>query len=145
MKKVLLIAAICLAFACKKKTILNADDITAYKWPLASATITPAKVVDGKSETNFMLMSGSSSCLNNNYTLSFSKDESYAFSSNGPLCDMISFKNAKWTKNGNEIKLDDGFGHTSIYNLSGSTITNNHVYTENNITYTINYTYTAKK
>ncbi|PWS32449.1 hypothetical protein [Pedobacter paludis] len=145
MKKILLIVTICLAFACKKKTVSEVVDITTYNWPLASATITPAKVVDGKSETNLMLISGSSACLNNNFTLVFSKDGSYAFTSTGPLCDMISFKNAKWTKTGNEIKLDDGFGHISIYNLSGNIITNNYVYTENNITYTVSYTYTAKK
>ncbi|MBC6111788.1 hypothetical protein ACFOG5_15030 [Pedobacter fastidiosus] len=145
MKKVLLIATICLVFACKKKTIATVDEITAYSWPLTSATITPAKVVNGKPETNFMLLSGSSSCLNNNFTLVFSKDGSYSYTSTGPLCDMISYKNAKWTKNGNEIKLDDGFGHTGVLNLSGNTITDTYVYNENNITYSVNYTYTAKK
>ncbi|PWS27771.1 hypothetical protein DHW03_09340 [Pedobacter yonginense] len=144
MKKLLLIAAICLAIACKKKTV-DADDVTMYKWPLTSATITPAKVVDGKAETNFMLISGPSACLNNNFTLVFSKDGSYAFTSTGPLCDMITYKNAKWTRSGNEFKLEDGFGNASYLNLNGNTMTNNYTFTENSVTYTVKYIYTAKK
>jgi len=144
MKKLFLILVLFTAFGCKKKSI-NPEDITQYSWPLSSATISPAMVVNGKPETNFKTMAGPSACLNNNYTLSFSKDGSYAFDSNGPLCDMISYKNAKYTRNGNEITLNDGLNHISIYMLSGASITNKYTFEQNNVSYTVTYIYTPKQ
>ena len=144
MKKLFLILVLFTAFGCEKKTI-NAEDITQYSWSLSSATISPAMVVNGKPETNFKTMAGTSACLNNNYTLSFSKDGSYAFSSNGPLCDMISYKNAKYTRSGNEITLNDGLNHTSIYTLSGNSITNKYAFEQNNVSYTVTYIYNPKQ
>jgi hypothetical protein len=144
MKKLLLILIACLAFACKKKETVLDDDITNYKWPLQSAIVSPALQINGKAETNFMTMTASSACLNNNYTLNFSNSGAFAITSTGPLCDMISFQNAKWTKEGNEIKMDDGFGHTSTYTLNGKAITNKYVFNQNNITYTVTYAFTAK-
>lgn len=143
MKKLLVILVLFTAFGCKKKSI-NPEDITQYSWPLSSATISPAMVVNGKPETNFKTMAGPSACLNNNYILSFSKDGSYAFSSNGPLCDMISYKNAKYTRNGNEIILNDGLNHSSIYTLSGNSITNKYIFEQNNVSYTVTYIYNPK-
>lgn len=131
------------ALGCKKKTE-NLEDITQYSWSLTSATISPAMIIDGKPETNFKTMSGPSACLNNNYTLSFSKDDTYNFSSNGPLCDMISYQNAKYSRNGNEITLNDGAAHPSVYTLSGNSITNKYTFEQNNVSYTITYVYNPK-
>ncbi|TCD12867.1 hypothetical protein EZ449_02145 [Pedobacter frigidisoli] len=142
MKKLILILAICVAFGCKKKNETVEDDITKYSWPLTSATISPALVVNGRAETNFKIMSGPSGCLNNNYTLSFSNDGSFAFTSNGPLCDMISYQNAKWSKKGNEITLNDGQPHNVI--LSGNIITDKYSFNQDNINYTVTYIYTAR-
>lgn len=144
MKKLLLILTVCLAFACKKKDNEANMEITKYTWTLQSAIVSPALQVNGKAETNFMTMTASSACLNNNYTLNFSNNGSFAITSTGPLCDMISFKDAKWTKEGNEIKIDNGNGHISIYILNGKNITNKYVFDQNNITYTVTYVFTAK-
>ncbi|KQR71777.1 hypothetical protein [Pedobacter sp. Leaf176] len=144
MKKLFLILVLFTAFGCKKKSI-NPEDITQYEWLLSTATISPAMVINGKPETNFKTMSGPSGCLNSNYTLSFSKDGSYAFSSNGPLCDMISFRNAKYTRNGNEITLNDGGAQPSKYILSGNSITNKYTFEQNNVSYTVTYIYNPKQ
>ncbi|CAH0163052.1 hypothetical protein SRABI27_01403 [Pedobacter sp. Bi27] len=144
MKKLLLILTLCLAFACKKKETLAIDDITSYKWPLQSATVSPVLTVDGKSSSNFMTLSGPSSCLNNNYALSFSSNGSYAFTSTGPLCDMFSFQNAKWTKSGNEITLNTGFGNTETVNLKGTNIIQKYTFEKEGKTYTVTYIFTAK-
>lgn len=144
MKKLLLILLICTAFACKKSEV-DGSDITRYSWPLVSATVNPAMVVNGKAETNFKTMAGPSGCLNNNYTLSFSKDGSYAFTSNGPLCDMISYQNSTWTKSGNEITLSDGLGHDTKVTLNGNSITQKYVFEQNGTTHTVTYLYTAKQ
>ena len=146
MKNLVFIALILFVCGCKKKIIVENEEITNYSWPLKSATINPAMNVDGKSTTNYMTMAGASGCLNNNYTLSFSKDGSYAFSSNGPLCDMISYVNSKWTKSGNDIILTDSvISRTQKYYLSGNTITNEYSFNQNGIDYTVRYTFIAKK
>ncbi|MGN7987802.1 hypothetical protein ACTJKC_10705 [Pedobacter sp. 22226] len=144
MKKLLLLLIICLAFACKKKDNVTIDDITRYNWPLQSATVNPALTADGKSSTNFMTFSGPGACLNNNYALNFSANGSYAFTSTGSLCDMISFQNAKWTKNGNEITLNAGFGNPEIVTLNGSYITQKYTFDKEGKTYTVTYIFIAK-
>jgi hypothetical protein len=144
MKKLLLILTVCLAFGCKKKDSEANVEITNYNWILQSAVVSPALQIDGKAETNFMTMAGPSGCLNSNYTLNFANNGAFAITSTGPLCDMISFQNAKWTKTGSEIKMDDGFGHISIYTLDGQKITNKYVFDQNNTTYTVTYVFTAK-
>ncbi|UKT63737.1 hypothetical protein [Pedobacter mucosus] len=144
MKKLLLILSVCLTFACKKSGSVSIDDIAKYSWPLASATVNPALTVNGKTSTNLITTAGNDACLNNNYTLNFSSDGSYAYTSTGSLCDMISFKNAKYTKNGNEISLNSGFGNTHIVLLTGNTIVDKYTYEQDKVTYTVVYTFTAK-
>lgn len=145
MKKLLLILSLCLALGCKKKNDDANVDITKYNWPLESATVSPAMQVEGKAVTNFMTMYGPSGCLNNNYTLSFSENGTFAFTSNGPLCDMISYQNAKWSKNGNEITLNDGFSKNArVAKLEGKNITDKYVFEQNGTTFTVTYIFTAK-
>lgn len=145
MKKLLLILSLCLALGCKKENDDANVDITKYTWPLESATVSPAMQVEGKAVTNFMTMYGPSGCLNNNYTLSFSENGTFAFTSNGPLCDMISYQNAKWSKNGNEITLNDGFSKNArVAKLEGKNITDKYVFEQNGTTFTVTYIFTAK-
>ncbi|WP_431292997.1 hypothetical protein [Pedobacter sp. P26] len=144
MKKLLFIFTLCLAFACKKKENVNIDDITRYNWPLQSATVNPALTVNGKPSSNFMTLSGPDACLSNNYALNFSPGGSYAFTSTGSLCDMISFQNAKWTKNGNEITLNTGFGNSETVNLNGNYITQKYTFDKEGKPYTVTYIFAAK-
>lgn len=145
MKKLLLISLICFAFACKKKDVITGNNITKYSWRLLSATVSPAMVINGKSETNYMTMSGNSTCLNHNYTLSFYDNGSFNISSNGPLCDLFapSSKNS-WIISGNDIKLNNGMGNESVVKLNGNTITDINTFQQNGITYTVIYIYKAK-
>jgi hypothetical protein len=143
MKKLLLILTICLAFSCKKKDNDTNLDITRYTWPLQSATISPAKEINGKMVTDFIITSDNTSCLSN-YTLNFSANGSFSFTSNGALCDMISYDKAKWSRNGNEIKLNNSYTPEETVILNGKTITQKYTSKENGITYTITYTFTAK-
>ena len=142
MKRLLLILTICLAFSCKKKD--TADEITKYNWPLQSATVSPALQVNGIAVTNFKTLYGNSSCLDSNYTLNFSADGSFAFTSTGALCDMISYHKARWTKNGNEIILNTGYGPEETVILNGKMITQKYTFEKEGKTYTVTYIFTAK-
>ena len=145
MKRLLLISLICFAFACKKKEVIAGNDITKYSWRLLSATVSPAMVINGKSETNYMTMSGSSACLNHNYTLSFYDNGSFNISSNGPLCDLfVPAAKTSWIVSGNDIRLNDGMGNESVFKLDGNTITDINTFQQNGVTYTITYIYKAK-
>lgn len=143
MKKLMLLAFFCIALSCKKKTE-DVVNITAYTWSLTSATSNPGRLVNGKSETN-LLNINDGGCINKYYTLSFSTNGTYAYSSSGPLCDMFISDKARWTKNGNEITLINGYAISEIVTLSGNTITSNHTYESNGINYTVTYVFTAKK
>jgi hypothetical protein len=146
MKKLLVILTLCLALGCKKKNDAeNTTEITKYNWALESATVSPAMQVEGKAVTNFMTMSGPSGCLNNNYTLSFSENGTFAITSSGPLCDMISYQGAKWSKKGDEITLNDGFSNTPrMAKIEGRNITDKYVFEQNGTTFTVTYIFTAK-
>jgi len=144
MKKTLLLLMVCLGLACKKKTVDAENDVTKYSWPLQSATVSPALLINGQLETDFKTKSASQACLNHNYTLEFSKNGNFAFSSNGPLCDMISYQNATWIKTGNEITLNYGAGTAHKVQVSGNIITDKYTFEQNNTTYTVTYIYTAK-
>ncbi|SER93614.1 hypothetical protein [Pedobacter rhizosphaerae] len=144
MKKTLLLLMVCLGLACKKKTVNAEDDITKYSWPLQSATVSPALLINGQLETDFKTKSASQACLNHNYSIEFFKSGNFAFGSNGPLCDMISYKNATWVKNGSQITLNYGTGSSHTIQISGSVITDKYVFEQNNTTYTVTYIFTAK-
>lgn len=145
MKKLALISLLFIAFGCKKKN-QTIEDITTYNWVLTSATINPAKVFDGKAQTNYMLYSPSSPCLNHNYTLIFHTNGIYGVGSNGPLCDMLaSTDKFKYTKKGDEIILSNEFVSDQVLKLNGNKITTEQTTEENGKRYTITYTYTAKK
>lgn len=144
MKKTLLLLMVCLGLACKKKTVDAENDVTKYSWPLQSATVSPALLINGQLETDFKTKSASQACLNHNYTLEFSKNGNFAFSSNGPLCDMISYLNATWIKTGDEITLNYGTGTARKVQVSGNIITDKYTFEQNNTTYTVTYIYTAK-
>jgi hypothetical protein len=62
----------------------------------------------------------------------------------GSLCDMISFQNAKWTKNGNETTLNNGFGNKETVNLNGSYIVQKYTFEKEGKTYTVTYIFAAK-
>ncbi|QIL39915.1 hypothetical protein G7074_11950 [Pedobacter sp. HDW13] len=146
MKKLFLILTLCMALGCKKKNDAeNTTEITKYNWALESATVSPAMQIEGKAVTNFMTMSGPSGCLNNNYTLSFSENGTFAITSTGPLCDMISYQNAKWSKKGSEITLNDGFSSNArVVKIEGKNITDKYVFEQNGTTFTVTYIFTAK-
>lgn len=144
MKKLLLILSLCLALGCKKKNDDANVDITKYTWPLESAIVNPAIQVNGVTVTNFKTAEDNSSCINSNYTLRFSANGSYAFTSTGALCDMISFEKAKWTKSGNEITLNSGYGNDQIVILNGKTITQKQTFERDGKTHTVTYLFVAK-
>ncbi|MGM9477680.1 hypothetical protein ACS5PU_14705 [Pedobacter sp. GSP4] len=146
MKKLLLMVTLCLALGCKKKNDAeNTVEITRYSWALQSATVSPALQVEGKAVTNFMTLAGPSACLNNNYTLNFLENGTFTITSNGPLCDMISYQNAKWTKKGNEITLNDGFStNARVAKLEGKNIIDKYIFEQNGTTFTVTYIFTAK-
>lgn len=144
MKKLLLILTLCLALGCKKKNDEAIVDITKYNWPLGSAMVNPALQVNGITVTNFKTDKDDSSCLNSNYTLRFSSNGSYAFTSTGALCDMISYHKAKWTKNGNEITLNTGYSNDEIVILNRNTITQKQTFEKDGTTYTVTYLFVAK-
>ncbi|MNI53409.1 hypothetical protein D3C73_1082360 [compost metagenome] len=106
--------------------------------------VNPAIQINGSTVTNFKTDKDDSSCLNSNYTLRFSANGSYAFTSTGALCDMISFHKAKWTKNGNEITLNTGFGNDETVILNGKTITQKQTFERDGKTYTVTYLFVAK-
>lgn len=143
MKKLMLLAFFCIALSCKKKTD-DVSNITDYNWPLTSANSNPGRLVNGKAETNLLKIQDGG-CISNNYMLTFYAKGTYAFSSNGPLCDIFSSDKARWTKNGNEITLNNGYGITEIVTLDGNTITSKSSYESDGITYTTTYVFTAIK
>ncbi|WP_443937040.1 hypothetical protein [Pedobacter sp. MW01-1-1] len=146
MKNLIILFLILLTFGCKKESSTTIENLYDYTWPLATATISPAKVIDGKSVTDIKTAYGPNACLNNNYTLVFKSNGSFAFTSTGPLCDMISFDKATYTRNGNEITLNMGYGANldQKATLKGNTIVQLYTFTENGVNYTITYTFIPK-
>lgn len=144
MKKLILTICVCaLFFACKKDQV---DDITAYNWVLTKATINPAKMYNGKMETDLMKMDPST-CLNNNYTINFGADGVYSFSSSGPLCDMFAGdKSQKWSKEGDNVTLTNAFNNTTVAKLTSNMLTYTITFNDGNAgtNYTSTYIYTAK-
>ncbi|RZK52546.1 MAG: hypothetical protein EOO91_19140, partial [Pedobacter sp.] len=66
MRAFLVLALFLVALGCKKQTA--SEDITAYKWVLKTAVISPAITVNGKTTTDYKNSLGEHSCLANNYT-----------------------------------------------------------------------------
>lgn len=143
MKKVIFFLFICSMLACKKET--TPSDITNYYWVLKTAVISPAKVINGKTTTDYKNAFGEGSCMTN-YTLNFLTTGVYQRSSNGSLCDMLANTNdQKWTREGDIITLNNNYANIKQLNISGKLMLETTTFTENNVNYTIVYTYSATK
>lgn len=142
MKKLLLLICVCTALSCKK----DSNDVLDNKsFTLQSATVSPGILINGKLETNYMAMAGSSACLNYDYTLTFKNDGTYTLSSRGPLCDMVANTNSqKWTKKGDQVTLTHAALNTIVATLKGNKLS----YTLSSpigiVNYTVVYEFIAK-
>jgi hypothetical protein len=143
MKKLILIICVCAFISCKKENA--SENITDYNWVLKTAVINPAITINGKTSTDYKNILGDGSCLASNYTLAFLTTGIYQIGSNGALCDMIpNSKDQKWTKEGDLITLSNSYGNASSLTVSGNTMLQTTSFTQNNVNYTVVYTYSAK-
>lgn len=141
MKKVWLLLLICTSLACKKS---GSDDITQYNWVISSAVVTPAMTIDGKTSTNFLEIANSSTCFTG-LTYVFQTNGVFVTGSNGPLCDRApDGPNQKWTREGNIVKLNYGGTDTRQGALTGNKLIIVDKYTQNNVEYTVAFTFIAK-
>ncbi len=142
MRKLVLLVCISL-LACKKDA---SENITAYNWVLETAVISPAKTYNGKQETNYMLMDPST-CLQNSFTITFSADGTYGYSSTGPLCDLIANdKSLKWTKEEDKITLSNNNAAIIANIIQKDKLVYENNFTDNNlgVNYKVIYTFKAK-
>lgn len=139
MKKLIVFVAICLIMACKKDS--PADDVTAYSWVLRAQVISPAITINGKTSTDYLSFQNPEGCTKN-HTLSFYSNGVFARGSNGALCDMVANSDQqKWTKEGNQLILND----KTVLILNDNTLTGTSTLNYNGANYTITSTYTATK
>ncbi|MEE1946239.1 hypothetical protein VRU48_14035 [Pedobacter sp. KR3-3] len=141
MKKLLLLALVCMALACKKSA---SDNMTKYNWTISSAVVTPAMTIDGKTSTDFLAIGNASTCLTG-LTYIFNENGTFVTSSNGPLCDRApESPSQKWTRNGNIVKLNYGGGGREAA-LNGDKLIIVDKSTKDNVEYTIVTTLIAKQ
>lgn len=128
--------------SCKKDPSENPSK---YDWVLATATVTPALTVGNKTSTDYKSLSGEESCMKN-FTLTLFENGSYAFSSNGALCDMLApdLTKQKWTRDGDNIILTNN-NYTQTFTLVNSTLVESRSFTQNGSTYTLVYVYQPTK
>ncbi|TKC12910.1 hypothetical protein FA048_04645 [Pedobacter polaris] len=145
MKRLILFICVCSFLSCKKNNKAE-ENITDYYWVLKTAVITPAKIINGKSTTDYKNALGEGSCLASNYTFNFLSTGIYQVSSNGSLCDMVANNNdQKWSKDGNVITLLNNYAAIKQLTVSGNVMLQTTSFTENNVNYNIIYTYSAIK
>jgi hypothetical protein len=142
MKKLLLLLLVSFSFACKKK---GDAILTKNYWILESATIKPAITIDGKTSTNYLMLSGSGSCIANNFTYSFMENGIYTVSSNGSLCDMVANSNSqKWIQNGDQITIMNQYALNATFTLSGQYLVQKGTMQKDGVNHEISYIYKAK-
>lgn len=142
MKKLLLLLLVSVSFACKK----NGDALlTKNYWVLESATIKPAITIDGKTSTDYKKLSGSGSCLANDFTYDFMENGVYTVSSNGSLCDMVANSNAqKWTQKGDQITITNQLALSGTFTLSGQYLVQKGMMQKDGVNHEISYIFKAK-
>lgn len=143
MRKLALILCLFCLLSCKKDA---SEDVTAYNWVLVKATVNPGKMYKGKIETDYMLMDPST-CLANNFTINFSKDGTYAYSSSGPLCDMAqNTSSLVWTQNGKDINLSNTGGTINARIEDKNKLVYANTFSDSNVGqyYTVEYVFSAK-
>jgi len=144
MKAFLVLALVFLSLGCKKENA--ADNITAYNWVLETAVINPAITIGSKTGTDYKNLQGEGSCLASNYTMIFLSTGIFQISSNGALCDMVAnTKDQKWAKEKNKITLTgNNYLNYNPLIVDGNTMVQTNTFTQNNVNYTVVYTYKAK-
>jgi len=88
-----------------------------------------------------------STCLQHNFTVTFSADGTYGYSSTGPLCDLIgNDKSLKWTKEGDKITLSNNNAAIIANIIQKDKLVYENNFTDNNlgVNYKVVYTYKAK-
>ncbi len=106
MKNLFLLLCFCTLFACKKQVKEEAALVN-KTFVLNTAVASPAMVLNGKPETNYLNITGANSCINNNYTIILNDNGTYTIKAGGALCDMWGGNTGeqKWVKIGDKITL----------------------------------------
>ncbi|GGE59911.1 hypothetical protein EV200_103556 [Pedobacter psychrotolerans] len=139
MRKLLFVLLICTAVACTKDTYKT---LISKKWVIESVTVTPAMTLGGKTDTNYIALSGPENCVAN-LSLSFAADSTYVAGANGALCDMMADASVKtWKKDGNKIVLSAS--PSAPLSFDGKKLTQTTTTQQNGTTYTFLYTYKSK-
>ncbi|RZL33779.1 MAG: hypothetical protein EOO96_11530 [Pedobacter sp.] len=142
MNRILLILIICLSFSSKKDLDKK---LSSKNWRIESITVTPAMTIGSKISTNYLDLSGPSSCEATT-TLIFSADGIFTQSANGALCDLFQLPNSKpvtWTREGNQILISSA--PQFPYTLSGNKLTQTKTSVASGGTvYTFEYVYSSK-
>lgn len=146
MKRLFLFLCICFSIACKKdSSFQNNKDITSVKWVLESAVLSAPLPYNNSTTTDYIAIQGPSSCLANNYTLTFSEDGTYQFSSTGALCDMVgSNKNQKWTRKDSTITLNGSSNYEQQIIIKDNSLTYRIANTPGVVYWNVLYTFKAK-
>lgn len=145
MKRIVLLALACFFFACKKDMSSGNEDITKVKWVLETANSSIPLPYNNSTTTDYIAIQGPFSCLGSNYTLTFSEDGTYQFSSTGALCDMFGQdKNQKWIRNGSTITLKGFWNSDLLVTVNGDTLTYTIANTPGVIYWNVLYTFKAK-
>jgi hypothetical protein len=167
MKKLVLLAGICILLACKsenKSAILtdtidsatdslvvpktksttnpNLENLINNKWVLESATVTPAMTQNGKTSSNYLELQGESSCIASNFTYIFLENGIYKNSSTGAACTLRpNGDDQRWSIADNKIILTNKYGSSNPFIFNGSTITQTGAFVNEKVNYSIVYVY----
>ena len=147
MNKLMVFVCISFILSCKKSPMIDSTDIIGQKWVLETAILDrPLPLSSGVLTSDYIAINGIQSCLANNYTLVFSPDGSYKYSSTGPLCDMYDGTiNKTWVReNENTIILNKNSEKPVTITLKGNTLTYTIPNTPGVVYWAVTYTFKSK-
>ena len=127
--------------SCKKEDGAPLENLTTNHWLLTKASVSPAKTSGSTTSTDLFVLDPST-CLANDYTMSFKTDGQYFISSNGALCDMIA-GSQPYTYTDSKLKLNAT--EVIVKTLTSKNFSYSYAAVENGTTYTYTYTFVNKK